>query len=61
MNRFFRHLRQSLLLEGKTEKYLSYAFGEIILVVIGILIALEINNCNENRKLESTLKIHLLP
>jgi hypothetical protein len=35
---------------GKTAKYLKYAIGEIILVVIGILIALQINNWNENRK-----------
>ncbi len=35
---------------GKTSKYLKYAIGEIILVVIGILIALSINNWNESRK-----------
>ena len=39
--------------ENKTGKYLKYAIGEIILVVIGILIALQINNWNENRKLEN--------
>ena len=50
MIRFFRSLRQSFLSEGKTGKYLKYAFGEIILVVIGILIALSINNWNESRK-----------
>ena len=38
--------------KGKTSKYLKYAIGEIILVVIGILIALQINNWNENRKSE---------
>ena len=37
-------------MENKTGKYIKYAFGEIILVVIGILIALQINNWNENRK-----------
>lgn len=37
-------------MENKTGKYLKYAFGEIVLVVIGILIALQINNWNENRK-----------
>jgi hypothetical protein len=37
-------------MENKTGKYLKYAIGEIILVVIGILIALQINNWNENRK-----------
>ncbi|MBT8299793.1 MAG: hypothetical protein KJO63_00535 [Maribacter sp.] len=40
---------------GKTSKYLKYAIGEIILVVIGILIALQINNWNENRKAEAEL------
>lgn len=39
--------------ENKTGKYLKYAIGEIVLVVIGILIALQINNWNENNKLES--------
>jgi len=48
--KFFRKIRQNLLSEGKTTKYFKYAFGEIILVVIGILIALSINNWNENRK-----------
>ena len=50
MIKFFRKIRQNLLSEGKTEKYVKYAFGEILLVVIGILIALQINNWNENRK-----------
>ena len=50
MIKFFRKIRQNLLSEGKTGKYFKYAFGEIILVVIGILIALQINNWNENRK-----------
>ncbi|MBU3822026.1 hypothetical protein KO566_08145 [Flavobacteriaceae bacterium XHP0103] len=50
MIKFFRKIRQELLNEGKTSKYLKYAVGEIILVVIGILIALQINNWNENRK-----------
>ena len=50
MIKFFRKIRQNLLSEGKTGKYFKYAIGEIILVVIGILIALQINNWNENRK-----------
>ncbi|WP_415374584.1 DUF6090 family protein [Patiriisocius sp. Uisw_017] len=50
MIKFFRKIRQNLLSEGKTGKYLKYAVGEIILVVIGILIALQLNNLNENRK-----------
>jgi len=50
MIKFFRSIRKSLLSEGKTSKYFKYAIGEIVLVVIGILIALQINNWNENRK-----------
>lgn len=50
MFKFFRKIRFNLMNENKTGKYLKYAFGEIILVVIGILIALQINNWNENRK-----------
>ena len=50
MIKFFRKIRQNLLMENKTGKYLKYAFGEIVLVVIGILIALQLNNMNENRK-----------
>jgi len=51
MIKFFRKIRYQLLGEGKTGKYLKYAIGEIVLVVIGILIALSINNWNEGRKL----------
>ncbi len=50
MIKFFRTIRQNLLSEGKTGKYLKYAIGEIVLVVIGILIALSINTWNESRK-----------
>ncbi len=50
MIKFFRKIRQNLLMENKTGKYFKYAIGEIVLVVIGILIALQINNWNENRK-----------
>jgi len=49
MIKFFRKIRQNLLSEGKTGKYLKYAIGEIVLVVIGILIALSINNWNTER------------
>jgi hypothetical protein len=50
MIKFFRKFRQKLLSENKFSNYLIYAVGEIVLVVIGILIALQINNWNENRK-----------
>ncbi len=50
MIKFFRKIRQQLLSENKLSKYLIYAIGEIILVVIGILIAISINNWNEGRK-----------
>ncbi len=50
MLKFFRKIRHRLLSENQTGKYLKYAIGEIILVVIGILIALQINNWNERRK-----------
>ena len=50
MIKFFNKIRQKLLSENKFSKYLIYAIGEIILVVIGILIALQINNWNEENK-----------
>ncbi len=46
MIKFFRKIRQNLLNKGKTSRYFKYAIGEILLVVIGILIALQINNWN---------------
>ncbi|MGB5377521.1 DUF6090 family protein [Muriicola sp.] len=58
MIKFFRKIRQNLLSEGKTGKYLKYAIGEIILVVIGILIALQINNWNEQQKQVQDLHSH---
>ncbi|GGG44935.1 hypothetical protein GCM10011414_13140 [Croceivirga lutea] len=50
MIKFFRKIRQRLLAENRFSKYVLYAIGEIILVVIGILIALQINNWNEKQK-----------
>lgn len=47
MIKFFRHIRKNLLNEGKTTKYFKYAIGEIILVVVGILIALQLNTWKE--------------
>ena len=52
MIKFFRKIRQNLLKENKTGKYVKYAIGEIVLVVIGILIALQVNNWN-NERIES--------
>lgn len=57
MIKFFRKIRRNFLLEGKTGKYLKYAMGEIILVVIGILIAVGITNWNKNRKIVILEKI----
>jgi hypothetical protein len=50
MIKFFRKIRQQLLADRRISKYLLYATGEIVLVVIGILIALQVNNWNEHRK-----------
>ena len=50
MINFFRKTRKKLADDNKPLKYLRYAIGEIVLVVIGILIALQINNWNEGRK-----------
>ena len=50
MIKFFRKIRYDLMEKNKTGKYLKYAIGEIVLVVVGILIALSINSWNESRK-----------
>jgi len=57
--RFFRHIRKSLMEQNKIRTYLLYAIGEILLVVIGIPIALQVNNWNEQRKLDR-LELNLL-
>ena len=54
MLKFFRKIRQQLLQEGSFQKYLLYAFGEILLVMIGILLALQVNNWNETKKARVT-------
>jgi len=54
MIKLFRNIRQHLIQENKMGKYFKYAIGEIILVVIGILIALQINNWNEGRKAQNS-------
>jgi len=56
MIKFFRNIRKNLLNEGKTSRYLKYAIGEIILVMIGILLALQVNNWNNSRTDDKTRK-----
>ncbi|MFL0354655.1 hypothetical protein [Xanthomarina sp. GH4-25] len=51
MIKFFRKIRQGLISESKFSKYLLYAIGEIVLVVIGIFLALQLNLWSENKKL----------
>lgn len=59
MIKFFRKIRQRLLTENKFSKYLIYAIGEVVLVVIGIIIALQINNWNESKKaINSELQLY---
>ena len=56
MIKFFRKIRQNLLMENKTGKYFKYAIGEIVLVMIGILLALQVNNWNTERLNKQTEK-----
>lgn len=59
MLKLFRNIRQNLMNEGKTTRYLKYAISEIVLVVIGILIALGINNLRDHQK-ENILELTIL-
>ncbi len=59
MLKFFRKIRLKLLAEGKLKNYIFYAIGEILLVVLGILIALQINTWNEQRKINRAEQIIL--
>jgi len=59
MLKFFRKIRQNLIKENKVGNYLKYAIGEILLVVIGILIALQINNANEAHKAKRSEQVVL--
>lgn len=59
MLKFFRTIRRRLLDSGKVKSYVLYAIGEILLVVIGILMALQVNNWNENRKQEQRFRVTL--
>jgi len=60
MIKFFRKIRYDLMEKNNSAAYLKYAIGEIVLVVIGILIALSINNWNENRKIKIKEKNSLI-
>lgn len=60
MIKIFRKNRKNMLKDNKFSKYFLYALGEIILVVIGILIALSINNWNELKKTRNTEKVYLI-
>lgn len=62
MIKFFRRIREKLINENNLKRYIAYAIGEILLVVLGILIALQINNWNEkriNKNIEEKLLIEL--
>ena len=59
MINFFRKIRRKLADDNKPIKYARYAFGEIVLVVIGILIALQINNWNEERKTKNKAHVYI--
>ena len=60
MINFFRKIRENMIKENRVSKYILYAIGEIVLVVLGILIALSINNWNEQKKTEEKTKSSLL-
>ncbi len=60
MIKFFRKVRENYIMKNKTGKYFKYAVGEIILVVIGILIALQINNWNEIRNQKAQIHTNIL-
>ena len=49
----FKKIRQKLIMKNQTGKYLRYAIGEIALVMIGILLALQVNNWNEKKNYKS--------
>jgi len=59
MINFFRKIRKQLANENKFQKYFRYAFGEVALIMIGIFMALQLNNWNENRKQEAQFKVTL--
>ena len=56
----FRSLRQTLFKEGKLLRYLGYAVGEIALIIIGIMLALQLNNWNEDRKSQAEFDVYIV-
>ena len=60
MINFLRRIRRDLISENKTSAYLIYAVGEVVLVVFGILIALQIDNWNEDKRIRNTEQQYLL-
>jgi hypothetical protein len=58
MIKFFRKIRQNMLMENKNGTYFKYAFGEIVLVVFGILIALQVSNWNQLRIEKNTMNAY---
>ena len=60
MKSLFRTIRRKLLEEGKLLRYLTYALGEIVLIVVGILLALKINDWNEDRKAQAEFDMFTL-
>ena len=60
MIKFFRKIRYDLMEQNKTGKYFKYAIGEIILVMIGILLALQVNNWNEHKNNINQASKHLV-
>ena len=59
MIRLFKKIRHQLLSEDRYSVYLLYASGEIVLVIVGILFALQIDNWNENRNIRKTEQLLL--
>ncbi len=59
MINFFRKIRKQLANENKFQKYFRYAFGEVALIMIGIFMALQLNNWNENRKQSAEFNVTL--
>ena len=59
MIRFFQRIRHELVEQGNMKRYLKYSIGEILLVMIGILLALQVNTWNENNKIKTKATTYL--